>query len=344
MENCAVILAAGEGKRMKSRHPKVLCEVLFKPMLEWVIDAAHGAGLNDLCVVTGHLHREVEEFLRALAARRPQFPPPEHVLQSEQRGTAHAVRMAQDFLRRHSGGSVLILNGDAPFLSPEVIGGALRDHLENERDVTVISAEPENPFGYGRIVRDKTTGAVAAIVEEKDADETTRKIREINSGAYWFQTDSLLPILSKIRNENAAGEYYLPDAVKLLILEHCRAGAFKTQDGSVVLGANDREQLNKLNSIARGRVMARLMADGVDIPCPDGIMVGPDVTVGPDTRVLPGCILSGSTSVGSGCIIGPNTVLIDTSVGSGCTLFSVHCKGASVADGESLKPFTVLHA
>ena len=340
-ENCAVILAAGEGKRMKSGRPKVLCQVLFKPMLQWVVDAARGAGIRDLCVVTGHLHGAVEAFLEESAAHSRQAPP-EHVYQAERRGTGHAVQMAEPFLRRFSGGHVLILNGDAPFLTPEVIGGAFEQHAAQQSAVTVISAQPRDPTGYGRIVRDGATGALLAIVEHRDADAKTREIREINSGAYWFCTDALLSVLSQIQNDNAAGEYYLPDAIRLLIARGERADAFVAADSSVVLGANDRSQLLELNSIARHRVLARLMADGVEFPCPDGVIVGPDVTVGGDTCILPGSILRGKTAVGRGCIIGPNTVLEDALIGDGCTLDSVRCSGASLADGESPAPFSIL--
>lgn len=342
MENCAVILAAGEGKRMKSRGPKVLCQVLFKPMLEWVVDAVEGAGIPKVCVVTGHLHSQVESFLKELAVRRGQSAPCSHVLQAEQKGTAHAVMMAQDFLGGCTGANVLVLNGDAPFLDPGTIRAALSEHIERGQAVTVISAEPADPFGYGRIVRDSRTGALTAIVEQKEADEPTRRIREINSGAYWFRVDSLLSVLSGIQNNNSTGEYYLPDAIKLLIARGEKAGAFLTGDSTVVLGANDRKQLAELNSIAKERVLQRLMADGVDIPCPDGILVGPDVTVGRDTQILPGSILTGSTRIGEGCTVGPNAFLCDTAAADGCILQNVQCSGVSLT--QSPKPFTTLRA
>lgn len=342
MENCAVILAAGEGKRMKSRGPKVLCQVLFKPMLEWVIDAVEGAGIPSVCVVTGHLHSQVESFLEGLSEKKGRSVPFSHVFQAEQKGTAHAVMMAQDFLGGYPGGNVLILSGDAPFLDPDTICAALAQHTEQGQAVTVISAEPADPFGYGRIVRDTQTGALAAIVEQKEADEPTRRIREINSGAYWFRVDSLLSVLSGIQNNNSTGEYYLPDAIKLLISRGEKAGAFLTGDSTVVLGANDRKQLAELNSIAKERILQRLMADGVDIPCPDGILVGPDVTVGCDTRILPGSILTGSTRIGEGCTVGPNALLQDTAAGDGCTLQNVQCSGVSLT--QSPKPFTTLRA
>lgn len=344
MKHCAIILAAGEGKRMKSSGPKVLCQVLFKPMLEWVIDAVEGAGLQNVCVVTGHLHEQVETFLSGLSASKHRQNALEHVLQAEQKGTAHAVMMAEDFLHRHSGSNVLILNGDAPFLNPETIRAALAEHEEKGHAVTVISAKPGDPFGYGRIVRNPQTGSLSAIVEEKEADAATKKITEINSGAYWFRVDSLLSVLSGIQNNNSTGEYYLPDAIKLLISQNQKAGAFLADDSNVVLGANDRNQLAELNSIAKQRVLTRLMADGVDIPCPDGILIGPDVSVGQDTRILPGSILFGSTRVGSGCTIGPNAYLQNTIAGNRCVLQNVQCCGVTLSDDQSPEPFTALRA
>lgn len=344
MENCAIILAAGEGKRMKSNSPKVLCQVLFKPMLEWVTDAVYGAGIKDACVVTGHLNHVVEAFLETLTAKKALPAPLCHVYQAEQKGTGHAVMMAVDFLKQHSGSHVLVLNGDAPFLDPQTIRAALAEHTEHQHAVTVISAKPLNPFGYGRIVRDAETGSLLAIVEEKEADEATKKICEINSGAYWFCVDSLLSVLNSIQNNNSTGEYYLPDAIKLLIQRGEKAGAYLTGDSSVVLGANDRKQLSELNSIAKERVIHRLMADGIDIPCLDGILIGPDVTIGRDTRILPGSILSGKTSIGEGCLIGPNALLENTTAGDRCVLQNVQCDGVTLADGQSPEPFSILRA
>lgn len=344
MENCAIILAAGEGKRMKSNSPKVLCQVLFKPMLEWVTDAVLGAGINDACVVTGHLNHVVEAFLNTLTEKKALKAPLSYVYQAEQKGTAHAVMMATDFLRQHTGSHVLILSGDAPFLDPETIRAALNEHTTNGHAVTVISAEPENPFGYGRIVRDAETGSLLAIVEEKEADAKTKRIREINSGAYWFCVDSLLSVLDSIQNNNSTGEYYLPDAIKLLIERGQKTGAYLTGDSSVVLGANDRKQLLELNSIAKERVINRLLVDGIDIPCLDGVLIGPDVTIGRDTRILPGSILSGKTTVGEGCLIGPNALLEDTTAGNQCVLQNVQCTGVTLADGQSPEPFSILRA
>lgn len=341
MENCTVILAAGEGKRMKSDLPKVLSRVLFKPMLHWVIDATRGAGVEDICVVTGFRHEVVEDFLHARNSERPGLKPLEYVLQAKRKGTGHAVMMADSFLQRHKGSNVLVLNGDSPFIDSGVIRNALKAHVTRGNSVTVISAEVEDPTGYGRIVRGPS-GELRAIVEQKDADAATLRIGEVNSGAYWFNVEDLLLVLSKIQNNNAQGEYYLPDAIKLLIAEKRKAGAFTSPSRDAVLGANDCIQLNELNSIARMAVIRRLMLDGIDFPCLDGVIIGADVTVGPHTSILPGTVLRGATIVGADCEVGPNTYLENCTVGTGCILSSVHGRNASIPDDSAPEPYSIL--
>ena len=232
MSNCAIILAGGEGKRMKSDKPKPMSLVLGKPMLQWVISALKKAGIDDICVVKGYHKEYIEEYLETL-----DFPV-ESVYQSERLGTGHAVMMAKDFLQKHDG-NVVILNGDAPFMTSETIEAA----------ATVISAELDDATGYGRIVRDES-GNLRAIVEHKDADEETLKINEVNSGGYWFDCQLLLSVLGKIKSDNKAGEYYLPDAIKLLLSDGKTVGAFTAECSDAVLGANDPQQLEELNQIA----------------------------------------------------------------------------------------------
>ena len=242
MSNCAVILAGGEGKRMKSNKPKTLSPVLGKPMLLWVISAVRNAGIDDLCVVKGFKKEDVEEFLSTLDFNV------ESVFQAERLGTGHAVMMAKDFLKSHDG-NVVILNGDAPFMTAETIKNSLEQHTKSGCAATVISARVDDPHGYGRIVRD-TDGSLKAIVEHKDADEETLKIDEVNSGGYWFDCQKLLSVLDRIKSDNAAGEYYLPDAIELLLKDGQKVGAYTAECSDAVLGANDPAQLEELNQIA----------------------------------------------------------------------------------------------
>lgn len=337
--NCAIILAAGEGKRMKASCPKVLTCVLFKPMLRWVMDAVKAAGVPEMCIVTGFKHEEVEDYLQQ-AQREDSGLSVQTALQTERKGTGHAVIMAEDFLRAHQGGNVLIVSGDAPFLSPELIQEALALHTKNENAVTVISAVLEDPFGYGRIVRDPKTGLLNAIVEEKDASSEIKAIHEVNSGAYWFSVDALLSVLHKISNDNAQGEYYLPDAIKLLLQEGKKADGCTTDDDAAILGANDCFQLNGLNTIARNRILDDLMKNGVEIPCRDGVIIGPDVTVGSHVTILPSTILQGKTTVGNSCTLGPSTVLDSVTVQDGVTVRCVCAQHCTLS--ENPQPFTAI--
>ncbi len=243
MNKCAVILAGGEGKRMKSDLPKPMNEVLGKPMLRWVIDAVRAAGVDDICVVTGFKKEITENYLNDLPFKI------ETVFQSERLGTGHAVMMAEEFLRR-KGGDVVILCGDAPFMDAKTIREAYRQHHSDDCSATVISAMLDDPTGYGRIVRNQD-GTLKSIVEHKEADAVTRAIREVNSGAYWFNTEDLLSVLDDITANNSAEEYYLPDALDLLLEADKKVGAFTAESADTVLGANDPQQLEELNEIAK---------------------------------------------------------------------------------------------
>ena len=242
---CAVILAGGEGKRMKSDLPKPMNEVLGKPMLKWVIDAVKAAGIDDICVVTGFKTEVTEAYLESLPFAVS------HVLQSERLGTGHAVMMAKDFLKA-KGGDVVILCGDAPFMDTQTIADAYAAHNDSGASATVISAMLDDPTGYGRIVRNED-GTLQNIVEQKEADEETLKIKEVNSGGYWFDTFDLLSVLDHIKANNSAKEYYLPDALYLLLQSGKKVGAFTAASPDTVLGANDPQQLAELNEIAKAK-------------------------------------------------------------------------------------------
>lgn len=248
MSNCAIILAGGEGKRMKSDKPKTLTLVLDKPMLLWVINALKGAGVNDICVVKGYKKECIDEFLDEY--NKENSDSIESVFQAERLGTGHAVMMAKQFLEKCND-NVVILNGDAPFMDSSTIKNALNQHKDGFA-ATVISAKVDDPTGYGRIVRD-TDGNLEAIVEHKDADEDILNINEVNSGGFWFDAKQLLSVLDRITSDNKAKEYYLPDAIRLLLSDGKKVGAYTAECSDTVLGANDPAQLEKLNEIARAK-------------------------------------------------------------------------------------------
>ncbi|HIS70339.1 MAG TPA: NTP transferase domain-containing protein [Candidatus Gallacutalibacter stercoravium] len=335
-KTCCIILAGGEGKRMKFNRPKVLSPVLFKPMLSWVADAARQARIDSLCVVTGYMHEQLEEYISHM-------PYPVHtVFQAQRKGTGHAVMMADAFLRPFAGGDVLVLNGDAPFIDAETIQAAHELHISESNAVTVISAELEDPFGYGRIVRDSISGMLKSIVEQKDANARVQAVKEVNSGAYWFDVDALLSVLYDIKNDNAQGEYYLPDAVKLILSRGLRANAYIAASPDTVRGANDCLQLHELNTLARRRLLRAHMQNGIDIPCTDGVIIGPDVRLEGNTTILPGTILRGKTTVGSGCVLGPSTLVDGCTIGDNVVLNAVQCRGVTIASGEKHGPFCTI--
>lgn len=326
----AVILAAGDGKRMKSERPKVVCEVLFKPMVRWVEDACRAAGIDDIILVEGG----GAQLVRAAVSPDCRF-----VAQTERRGTGHAVMMAKQLLP--DDGDCLVLYGDAPLIDAETIEASYRQHVEQQNAVTVISARVADPTGYGRMVRDDH-GALTAIVEQKDATPEILAIDEINSGFYWFRTGFLKQALDALTCDNAQGEYYLTDAVGIAKTRGERLSAHLCADSDVVLGANDRAGLRALNRIARERVLRVHLENGVDIPFDEGVIIAPGVQIGQDTRILPGTILLGNTKIGAGCEIGPNSRLENTTVGGGSIILSSYLTDSTVGADTSIGPFTQL--
>ncbi len=331
MQNvCAVVLAAGDGTRMRTAHPKVLGEVLFRPMVLWVADAIQRAGIEHCVAVLGKGHDEVQAILPEHFA---------HVIQAERKGTGHAVLMAKEYIRSGGFEDVAVLYGDAPFVLSEDIERAYEQHKAQNNAVTVFSARLEDPAGYGRIVRG--TNGVRAIVEHKDADEEILQIDEVNAGAYWFNASFLLEFLEEMTASNAQGEYYLTDSVEAAVSKGWRVDAY-TASPDTVLGANDRKTLSYLNQLAQKRVVARLLEEGVDIPFPDQVVVGPYVQIGPDTRLLPGTILIGDTVIGADCEIGPNTTIRNSRVGDGCTIVSSQVEDSVVGSKVKIGPMARL--
>lgn len=332
-KTAAVILAAGEGKRMKSSLPKVLHEVLFKPMIDWVVDSACGAGIPALCVVVGHggasvcTHLEKTGHSCAFAE------------QKEQLGTGHAVMQAEGFLKKTQPEDVLILCGDAPFITAEIIRDAYARHKDEGNAVTVLSAVADDPTGYGRIVREN--GAVVGIVEHKDATPEQRAIKEVNAGAYWVGAAALHDALANLKPNNAQGEYYLTDIVSLIAQAGLRGGSYVIEMRHMA-AANDRRQLLALNTLARSQVLGRLLDDGVGLVDESGVLIGPDVVIGCDTVILPGTIIKGKTTVGSGCTIGPNSLLEDCTVGDNVVINASQARQSSIANGVTVGPFSHL--
>ena len=309
-KKCAVILAAGEGTRMKSKKPKALAEVLFAPMIDWVIGAANESGIDDICVVKGFGAEYLDAHLAGSC---------ETVLQSERLGTGHAVLQAGNFIESN-GGDVLVLNGDAPFIDAKTIYDALALHKKEGNSVTVISAEIDDPTGYGRIIR-SADGSVERIVEQRDANAEEAAVREVNSGAFWFDGKVLMRALNSLNAKRASGEntkkeFYLTDALEEIKSYGLRAGSFTAQSEDIILGANDRVQLNALNELARHHELEKHMRAGVSIPCTDGVIICPGAKIGRDTVILTGSVIKGDSVIGEDCTIGPDSLVESSTIGA----------------------------
>ena len=325
----AVILAAGEGKRMKSNRPKVLHEICGRPLLGHVL-----AALENLCtdkiVVIGHGAAEV----KAAFGRSVRY-----ALQEEQLGTGHAVMQAVPQLSGR--GEVIVLCGDTPLLSSETLAGLLKEHRQTAAAATVLTACVPNPFGYGKIIR-SVSGALEKIVEEKDASDQEKTVAEINTGTYIFAAEALLNVLKRLNNKNAQGEYYLTDCIALLIDEGLRVSSFCLEDYRHALGINDRSQLAEAASLLRQQINQRLLVSGVTMVDPATTYVDIDVRVGPDTTLYPNTILRGLVEVGTGCIIGPNTEIADSTIGDYVTVRHSVLSGCLLAVNVTVGPFAQL--
>lgn len=330
-ELVTVILAAGAGTRMKSARAKVAHEVCGKPMLNWVMDAADRAGSSQNIVVVGHQAEQVRALTGAEAAV---------VLQERQLGTGHAVQMAQPVLEDFSG-SVMILCGDTPLIRPETLEMAFAAHRDCGNDVTVITAEMPDPTGYGRILRSEG-GEVTAIVEHRDATAEQREIREINSGMFIFEHSALLGALNRLSNSNDQNEYYLTDTLALIREDNGRAGAFLISDSDEIMGVNDRSQLAAAEAILTKRLILAHMKNGVAFHAPDSTFLHEDVSIGPDTVVMPGCSLLSGTRIGSGCVIGPNAKISDSEIGDGSHVVASHVSESVVGRDTKIGPFAYL--
>ena len=273
--NNAVILAGGQGKRMKADIPKPMFKVLEEPMLEWVIKACEEAELSNLCIVKGYMAEKIDEYLNGRY---------ETVLQSERLGTGHAVMQAVPFMEKNGGGNTLVLCGDAPFIDSETIKKSLELHEKEDNSITVITAEIDEPKGYGRIVRGES--GINSIVEEKDATAAQREIKEVNSGAYWFKTSDLIEYLGELTQNNSQGEYYLTDSVFIALNKGRNVNAYISENPNVVLGANDRKGLLALNTAARMAVIEKHLENGVEFNCIDGIVIGRDVEIEAGTEIM----------------------------------------------------------
>ncbi|MCM1225841.1 MAG: bifunctional UDP-N-acetylglucosamine diphosphorylase/glucosamine-1-phosphate N-acetyltransferase GlmU [Clostridium sp.] len=326
--NNAVILAGGQGKRMKADIPKPMFRVLGEPMLEWVIKACENADIKNLCIVKGFMSEMIDEYLNGRY---------ETVLQAERLGTGHAVMQAVPFLKNNVGGNTLVLCGDAPFIDADTINKSLETHEKENNSITVVTASLEDPKGYGRIVRGEN--GINSIVEEKDASPEQREIHEVNAGVYWFRTQELIEYLDEITTDNAQGEYYLTDCVYIAMSKGRRVNAYTSENPNVALGANDRKGLLELNTAARMAVIEKHLENGVEFNCVDGVVIGRDVEIGAGTEIMAGTHLRGKTVIGKDCRIGPNCIIDDCEIKDGVSLNYVQAFKSTIDAGVKIGPW-----
>ena len=336
MENNVVILAGGQGKRMKTDKPKVLCNVIGEPMLEWVITACENAQLEKICVVKGFAADMIDEYVN----KRSSKAEIQTVMQEERLGTGHAVMQAKEFLEAHKDGNTIVLCGDVPFIDEDTINGALELHIQRDCSVTVVTSRVENPTGYGRIIRNDK--GISGIAEHKDCDPYQLAITEVNSGCYWFKTADLLDVLFEITPENAQGEYYLTDCIELLIAKGKTADAYISRNPNVALGADDRRGLLMLNDIARSEIIGKFLDDGIEFCCTDGVSIGNNVTIGAGTVIHSGVILRGNTVIGENCVLGNNCIIENTKVGNNVNLNNVQAYESIIEDDVKIGPYVQL--
>ncbi|MCX5198926.1 bifunctional UDP-N-acetylglucosamine diphosphorylase/glucosamine-1-phosphate N-acetyltransferase GlmU [Streptomyces sp. NBC_00249] len=331
-----VVLAAGEGTRMKSATPKVLHEICGRSLVGHVVAASRELDPADLVVVVGHARELVTAHLAGIDAGV------RTAVQYEQNGTGHAVRMALEELGGQISGTVVVVCGDTPLLTGETLAQLTATHEADGNAVTVLTAEVPDSTGYGRIVRDAATGAVTAIVEHKDATDAQRAIREINSGVFAFDGALLSDALGKVRTDNSQGEEYLTDVLGILREAGHRVGAAVGADHRQILGINNRVQLAEARALLNARLLERAMLAGVTVVDPAGTFVDVTVTFGQDAVVHPGTQLLGATHIGEGAEVGPNTRLKDTRVGARARVDNTVADSAVIGEQASVGPFAYL--
>lgn len=324
----AVILAAGQGTRMKSKLYKVLHPVCGKPMVQHVVSQISGLHIDDIVAVIGHGAERVKAQLGDQC---------QYVLQEEQLGTAHAVMQAKDILQDKEGVTIVVC-GDTPLIRAETMERLFEHHEATKAMATVLTAVAENPAGYGRIIRNEQ-GLVKKIVEHKDASEAERTVKEINTGTYCFDNRALFAALNEVSNDNVQGEYYLPDVIEILKEAGETVSAYQTDDFSETLGVNDRVALAQAEGIMKKRINEFHMRNGVTIIDPENTYIEVDVEIGQDTVIYPGTIISGDTKISSDCIIGPNSEMKNCHVGEGSLIRQSVAHDSQIGSKVTIGPF-----
>jgi bifunctional UDP-N-acetylglucosamine pyrophosphorylase/glucosamine-1-phosphate N-acetyltransferase len=336
----AIVLAAGEGTRMRSQRPKPLHHLCGRPMVLHVIDAVSQLDVDRVVVVVGH---EAEWVVKSLTDRSPEGLPIEFVEQAEQLGTGHAVSVALAAFDGADGedDDVLIVPGDAPLLPSEILETLVHAHVGGDHALTVLTTTLADPTGYGRVIHGRD-GAVARIVEELDASAEERLVTEVNTSIFLVKRALLGPALRRLDRTNSQSEYYLTDVVGVLYNAGHVTRSVLTEDHAAVAGVNDRVQLSDAEAELRRRINDRWMQRGVTMWDPASTYVDADVVLAEDVSLLPGTIVKGQCRIDAGAQIGPNALLVDVVVGARAQLGTVHATSARIGEDAEVGSFSVL--
>ncbi|PRR78396.1 Bifunctional protein GlmU [Clostridium liquoris] len=331
MYNCAVLLAAGEGKRMKSATPKVLHKVCGKEMVNHVIDTLREAGIEDINVIVG---RGAEKVKESTHSRKVSYS-----FQEKQLGTGHAVKCAKEFLLGKKG-TVAVFTGDAPLITADTVKKLISFHESNGYKGTMLTSIVQNPYGYGRVIR-KNNGEVNKIIEHKDCTEEELRINEINAGMYCFDIEALLNSIDKLSNGNAQGEYYLTDVIEILKSNGQKIGAIPVEFEET-MGVNSRLQLADVGKVMRRRINNYHMENGVTLLDPENTYINSEVEIGRDTIIYPGNIIEGKTVIGENCILYPNSRIEDSVIEKGVTIQSSVILESRIGENTTVGPFAYI--
>lgn len=331
MYKCAIILAAGQGKRIKSDLPKVLHKVCGKEMVNHVIDTMRAAKLNDVNVIIGKGADLVKE---RTASRNVSYS-----LQNEQLGTGHAVKCAKEFLKGKKG-VVAIFTGDAPLIMADTVEKLVNTHIDNNNYGTILTSVIDNPTGYGRVLRNNNS-EVEKIVEHKDCNAHELKVNEINAGMYCFDIEELLVSLDKLSNNNAQGEYYLTDVIGILKSENKKVGAMIT-DFEETIGVNSRVELSTAEKILKQRINKKHMENGVTIIDPENTYIGSDVEIEKDVIIYPGNVIEGKSKIGCNSVLYPNSRIKDSIIGEEVEIQSSVILESNIGNNTTVGPFAYI--
>jgi len=324
----AVVLAAGQGTRMKSKLYKVLHKVCGKPMVQHIVDKLRNISVDEIAVVVGHGAEAVKQQLGSDI---------KYAFQEQQLGTAHAMLMCKDLLKDKVG-TTIVVTGDTPLIKEETLRGLMQHHLQVHAAATVLTTVLDDATGYGRIVRNHQSH-VERIVEHKDATEEERKIGEISTGIFCFDNQKLFAALAEVRNDNVQGEYYLPDVIEILTKQNEMISAYQTDDPEEGMGVNDRVQLSYAEQVMRRRINEGHMKNGVTLIDPATTYIEADVVIGRDSVIEPGTHLRGKTVVGEDCVVGPQADLTDTIVENEVHIQYTVVQQSTIRNVASVGPF-----